>query len=98
MSQIENANQTLVYFEMPLDTTVNKKGNKWVTLRTGGNKKLRYTVMLCIMADGTKLPPYIILKRKRIPRVDIKGVIVQVQQAGRMDQSPVVDWIKQVWQ
>jgi hypothetical protein len=32
--QIGNADQTLVYFEMPLDTTVHKKGNKNVTVRT----------------------------------------------------------------
>ena len=83
---------------MPLDTTVNKKGDKSVTIRTGGNEKQRCTVMLCITADGIKLLPYVILKRKRIPKVDIKGVIVQAQEAGWMDLSLVVDWIKRVWQ
>jgi hypothetical protein len=48
---------------MPLDTMMHKKGDKNVTVRAGGNEKQRCTVM-CIMADGRKLPPYIVLKRK----------------------------------
>jgi hypothetical protein len=39
VSQIGNADQTPVYFEMPLDTTMHKKGDKNVTVRTGGNEK-----------------------------------------------------------
>jgi hypothetical protein len=39
VSQIGNADQTLVYFEMLLNTTVHKKGDKNVTVRTGGNEK-----------------------------------------------------------
>jgi hypothetical protein len=64
VSQIGNADQTPVYFEMSRDTMVHKKGDKNVTVRTGGNEKQRCMVMLCIMADSRKLPPYIILKRK----------------------------------
>jgi hypothetical protein len=64
VSQIGNSDQTPVYFEMPLNTAVHKKGDKNVTVRTGGNEKQRCMVTLCIMGDGRKLPPYIILKRK----------------------------------
>jgi hypothetical protein len=71
VSQIGNADQTAVYSEMPLDTTVHKKGDKNVTVRTGGNEKQRCTVMLCISADGRKLPPYIVLKRKTVPKVNV---------------------------
>jgi hypothetical protein len=39
VSQIGNADQTPVYFEMPLNTTVHKKGDKNVTVRNGGNAK-----------------------------------------------------------
>jgi hypothetical protein len=55
-----NADQTPVCFEMPFDTTVHKNGDKNVTVRTGGNEKQWCTVM-CITADGGKLPPYIVL-------------------------------------
>jgi hypothetical protein len=64
VSQTGNADQTLVYFEMSLNTTVHMKGDKNVTVRTGGNEKQQCIVMLCIMADSRKLPPYIVLKRK----------------------------------
>jgi hypothetical protein len=67
VSQIGNADQTLVYFEMPLNTTAHKKGDKNVTVRTGGNRKQQCMVMLCIAADGRKLLPYIVLKRKTLP-------------------------------
>jgi hypothetical protein len=63
-SQIGSGDQTPVYFEMPLDTTVHEKGNKNITARTGGNEKQRGMVMLCITADSRKLPPYIVSKRK----------------------------------
>jgi hypothetical protein len=54
--------------------------------------------MLCITADGRKLPPYIVLKRKTLPKVNVKGVITQAQESGWMDQALVLDWINRVWQ
>lgn len=98
LSQIGNADQTPVYLEMPLDRTVSVKGSKSVTIRTGGNEKQRCTVMLCILADGTKLPPYIVLKRKTLPKNLPAGVIVRSQDSGWMDSSLVEDWVKCVWQ
>jgi hypothetical protein len=44
VSQIGNADHTPVYFEMPLDTMVHKKGDKNVTVRTGGNEKQRVII------------------------------------------------------
>jgi hypothetical protein len=67
---------------MPLDTMVHKKGDKNVTVRTGDNEKQQCTVMLCTVADGRKLPPYIVLKRKTLPKVNVKGVIIQAQESG----------------
>jgi hypothetical protein len=98
VSQIGNADQTPVYFEMPLDTMVHKKGDKNVTVKTGGNEKQQCTVMLCFTTDGRKLPPYIILRRKTLPKVNVKGVIVQTQESGWMDQVLVLDWIIRMWQ
>jgi hypothetical protein len=96
--QIGNADQTSVYFEMSLDTTVHKKGDKNVTVRIGGIEKQWCTVMLCITVDGRKLPPYIVLKRKTLPKGNVKGVIIQAQDSGWMDQALVLDWINRVWQ
>jgi hypothetical protein len=97
-SQICNADQTLVYYEMPLDTMVHKKGDKNVTVRTGGNEKQWCPVMLCITVDSRKLPPYIVLTRKTLPKVNVKGVIIQAQESGWMDQALELDWINHVWQ
>lgn len=57
LGQIANADQTPVFFDMPMAYTVNKKGAKEVKLRTTGYEKQRTTVMLCCTADGRKLPP-----------------------------------------
>ena len=93
-----NADQTPVYFDMPTNVTVNKKGEKSVLIRTTGNEKSRITVMLAVLADGTKLPPYIIIKRKTMPKEHLPpGIIVRVQEKGWMDRNLVVDWIKTVW-
>jgi hypothetical protein len=37
------------------------------------------------MTDGTKFPPYIVLKRKKFPKISVKGIIVQAQEAGWME-------------
>ena len=54
--------------------------------------------MLTCLADGTKLPPYVILKRKTMPKETMPaGIIVRAQEKGWMDTGLVVDWLKVVW-
>lgn len=56
--------------------------------------------MLCIMVDGTKLPPYVVFKRKtmlKITNSNVSGVIVHVQKWEWMDETVVADWIKRMW-
>lgn len=79
-----NADETPVYFDMPGATTVHPRGQKTVTIRTSGNEKLRVSVMLAALADGTKLPPFVILKRKQMPKEHLpKGTIfVRCQEKG----------------
>jgi hypothetical protein len=50
------------------------------------------------MADGRKLAPCIVLKRKTLPKANVKGVIIQAQESGWMDQALVLGWINHVWQ
>lgn len=78
------ADETPVYFDMPGATTVHPRGQKTVTIRTSGNEKLRVSVMLAALADGTKLPPFVILKRKQMPKEHLpKGTIfVRCQEKG----------------
>ena len=39
-----------------------------MTIKTTGAEKQRCTVMLAVTVDGGKLPPYVIFKRKTLPR------------------------------
>ena len=55
-------------FDVPSNKTVDVKGAETTMIRTSGNEKTRYTVVLACCADGTKLPPLLILKRKTLPK------------------------------
>uniref|UniRef100_A0A668A962 HTH CENPB-type domain-containing protein n=1 Tax=Myripristis murdjan TaxID=586833 RepID=A0A668A962_9TELE len=98
LDQIGNADQTPVFFDMPTPVTVHKKGEKSVIIKSTGNEKGRVTVMLACLADGTKLPPYVVLKRKTVPKEAMPaGIIVRAQEKGWMETELVVDWLKVVW-
>jgi hypothetical protein len=62
---------------MPCNYTINFKGDKQVAMKTTGYEKLHVTVMLCVTTNGNKLPPYVILNRKAVPKEHFcKDVIV----------------------
>ena len=48
-------------FDVPLNKTVDVKGVKTIMIKTYGNEKTHYTVVLVCCADGTKLPPLLTL-------------------------------------
>ncbi|CAI7923534.1 unnamed protein product [Closterium sp. NIES-53] len=94
---IVNADQTPLFLEMPAERTIETKGARTVHVRTVGYEKERVTVMLAGTPGGLKLPPYVIFKRKTIPKVPIPaGVVVRAQEKGWMDEGLVQDWITQV--
>ena len=59
-----NMDETPLNFDMPPNRTVHAAGDKTVLIKTSGNEKNHFTVALGCMADGTKLMPMIIFKRK----------------------------------
>ncbi|CAI7903507.1 unnamed protein product [Closterium sp. NIES-54] len=94
---ILNADQTPLFLEMPAERTLEMKGARTVHVRSVGYEKERVTVMLAVTTSGLKLPPYVVFKRKTIPKVPIPaGVVVRAQDKGWMDKSLVQDWITQV--
>lgn len=98
LGHIGNADQTPVFLDMPMSRTVNETGAPQVRIRTTGNEKTRLTVMLACLADGHKLPPYIIFRRKTIPKEPFpSNVIVRCQEKGWMDTALMLDWVKTVW-
>lgn len=51
--------------------------------------------MLACTADGGKLPPYVVFKRKTMPKDSFpQGIIVAVQEKGWFDESIMKDWIR----
>ena len=55
LSQIGNADQTPLTFDLPYERTVAEKGMKTVSIRTTGHEKSHFTVMLACTADGGNL-------------------------------------------
>lgn len=100
VGQMGNADQTPVWFDMPVACTVNEKGAKEVKVRSAGYEKQRMTVMLACTADGHKLPAYIIFKRKTLPAREVfpRNVIVRANENGWMASDMVEQWIRMVWQ
>jgi hypothetical protein len=73
-SQIRNADQMPVYFEMPLKSYIRREKN--LTIRSGGNEKQSCTKRLCVMADGRKLSPCTVLKSKTFHSVHKRNKMV----------------------
>ena len=99
LSQIGNADQTPLTFDVVTNSTIAEKGVKSVPIVTTGHDKDRFTVMLACRGDGSKLPPYIVFKRKTLPKKMVfpPGVIVRCQEKGWMNEEMVKDWINTVW-
>ena len=68
MGQIGKVDEMSIWLDMPHNYIVEQKGAKQVTIRTSGCEKQHITVMLGITADGHKLPPFLIFKRKTPPK------------------------------
>jgi len=72
-------------FDVPSNKTVNVKGAKIIMIKTSGNEKMRYTVVLACCADGTKLSPLLIFKKRMLPNDVIPhGIYVHVHSKGWM--------------
>jgi hypothetical protein len=67
-------------------------------VKTTGHEKLRITVMLSVLADGRKLTPFVILKRKNLPKEKLPtGIIFKCNEKGWMIEELMVEWLKEVW-
>jgi len=91
-------NEVPLTFDVPSNKTVDVKGAKAIMIMTSGNEKTRYTVVLVCCADGTKLPPLLIFKRKTLPKHVIPhGIYVHVHSNGWMDGEGMKLWLEKVW-
>ena len=98
LSQIANMNEVPLTIDVPFYRTVEQKGVKTVTIKTSGHEKTHYTVVLACCANGTKLPPMLIFKRKMLLKESLPcGVVVHVQEKGWMNQDGMKLWWKKIW-
>jgi hypothetical protein len=66
-----------------------------LSIRTTGYEKLSFTLVLAITAAGTKLPSMVIFKRKTMLKEKFpKGIVVQVNEKGLMDNQMMKIWIR----
>ena len=99
LQQLGNMDETPMNFDMPPSRTVNPIGEKSILIKTTGNEKNHFTVVLACLVDCTKLKPMIIFKRKTMPKEAIPpGVIVHVQSKGGIDEVGMKLWIEKVWE
>ena len=61
---IINIDETPIWFEMSSNTTIEKIGNKSVTIKTFGSERTRLSLLLAINANGGKLKPLIVFRGK----------------------------------
>jgi hypothetical protein len=98
MSFIGNMDETPMSFDLPNNTTIDERGARSISIRTTGHEKTNFTVVLTCMADGTKLPPIIIFKLKKVPKGSFPpGVIIRANQTGWMNENEMLFWIENVW-
>ncbi|VEL44070.1 unnamed protein product [Protopolystoma xenopodis] len=69
-----------------------------VSIKTTGNEKNRYSVVLACAADGTKLKPMLTFKRKTFPKEEIPdGILVHMHEKGWMDTDGMQIWFKKIF-
>ena len=96
MGQMANVDEMAIYLNMPSNYMLEKIGVKEVLLKITGCEKLRLTVMLAATADGRKLPPLLIFKRKTLPKSEVfpKDVIVRAREKGWITEERMLEWLK----
>ena len=98
LENIINMDETPMYFDMPGNTTVDKVGSKTVSVKTTGHERQHFTVVLACQANGKKIRPLVIFKRKNMPKETFPpGVVVKVHPKGWMDEALIKVWLDEVF-
>ncbi|KAK6317614.1 hypothetical protein J4Q44_G00130140 [Coregonus suidteri] len=95
---ITNMDEVPLTFDIPVNRTVEKTGTSTVSVRTTGNEKSSFTVVLACQANGQKLPPMIIFKRKTLPKENFPaGVVIKASPKGWMDEEKMSEWLREIY-
>ena len=92
-----NFDETPLYFDMPLVTTLDSKNKKQVLVKKALSSRKRFTAGFMISSKGEKLPPYLIFPgKRRIVRNFGPDVVCSVQEKAWMDTERFRDWVRRV--
>ena len=98
LKHITNMDEVPLTFDIPVNRTVERTGTSAVSIRTTGNEKSSLTVVLGCQANGQKLPPMVIFKRKTLPKENfLAGVSIKANPKGWMDEEMMSDWLREVY-
>ena len=83
-------------FDIPRNRTVDEIGKDDISIVTTGYEKMNFTIVL---ADGAKLKPAVIFKRKTKPKGNFpEGIIVTVNPKGWVVGTEMMKfWLAEVW-
>ena len=99
--QIGNMDETPTWLEMPGSSTMDFTGAKSVTVGSTGHHKQRYTTILGALADGTKLPPFVLLPGVRPPPQGTvpPGILIHMCGTGKSWSNAEITkhWLTRVW-
>ncbi|CAG8632807.1 2269_t:CDS:1, partial [Diversispora eburnea] len=97
LSHIGNMDETPIFFDMVQNQTIDTRRSKTVNVRTTSNEKNRFTCVLTILADGTKLAPFVIFKGQCLPKNLPDGIVVIMHSKGWMDEAGMNVWFEKIW-
>ena len=73
-------------------------GTNSINIRTTGHEKTSVTVVFACQADGQKLPPLVIFKRKTILKEKFpSNIIIKTNSKGWMDEKLMIEWLKEAY-
>ena len=107
LNLIVNGDETAVYYEEPEMKTIDICGNKEIIINTDGSESKRVSVLLTIIANGSKLNPFLIFvgepektNEKRfseIKEIKSKTIHAVCQKKGWCDTPTFIKWYEQVY-
>ena len=94
-SRILNVDEFSAHTESIPRRTYEQRGTRRVSLAMGGATKRNVTTALTVTADGKMLPPYVIARRKTVPKMfGVDGVVFGANEKSWMTAKEFIRYIK----
>ena len=92
-----NMDETPMYFDLISKRTTDKVGSRSDVILSTGSEKRHVTAVLAVSAAGDVLPPMIIFNGVGKLELNVpKGWVVTVQPEALMDETVMVQWVKEI--